>query len=237
MNVAIFRVHDGISVAKGRSRCQTCEEPITARDLIPVLSFFILRGRCRKCKNVISWQYPLVEFSTGLLFLLFYLKFEQGGIDLLTLVRDWIFLGFLIVIFVYDFRHLFILDRFTVPAMIVAIILNLWISPVPALSLISGAIILGSFFYLQFVISNGTWVGGGDVRMGALIGLMLGLSQGLVALFIAYLLGAIIGVILLLSKRAGRKTPIAFGTFLAVGTIVILFFGDVPLQLYLSLFV
>lgn len=132
---------------------------------------------------------------------------------------------------------MYILDRFTIPAIIIAIILNLWIGVIPALSLITGAVVLGGFFYLQFIISNGAWVGGGDIRMGALMGLMLGLNQGLVALFLAYLLGAIIGVMLLLSKRVGRKTPIAFGTFMAIGTVVILFFGNAPLQWYLSFFV
>ncbi len=245
LNVAIFRVHEERSVVKGRSKCKTCEEPISARDLIPVLSFFILRGRCRKCKSVISWQYPLVEFTTGVLFLLFFLKFNFGWFSspfvfsiegMYTLVRDWIFIAFLIVIFVYDLRHMYILDRFTIPAMIIAIIFNLWIGVIPVMSIMTGAVILGGFFYLQFIISNGAWVGGGDIRMGALMGLMLGLNQGLVALFIAYLLGAIIGVILLLSKRVNRKTPIAFGTFMAVGTAVILFFGNAPLQWYFSLF-
>lgn len=245
LNVAIFRVAEGRSVIKGRSKCKTCEEPISARDLIPILSFFILRGRCRKCKSIISWQYPIVELATGILFLVFFLKFSQGWFaspfvqsieGMYTLVRDWIFLAFLIVIFVYDLRHMFILDRFTIPAMIVAIVLNIWIGAIPASSLIIGAVILGGFFYLQFVLSNGVWVGGGDIRMGALMGLMLGLNQGLVALFIAYLLGAIIGVMLLLTKRVGRKTPIAFGTFMAIGTAVILFFGNAPLQWYLNLF-
>ncbi|MBI2475193.1 prepilin peptidase [Candidatus Uhrbacteria bacterium] len=234
LNVAIFRVNESRSVIKGRSKCRIFEEPISAKDLIPVLSFFILRGKCRKCKNVISWQYPIVEFVTGILFLIFFLKFGQ---ELFTLIRDWIFISFLIVIFVYDLKYMYILDRFTIPAMIVAIIFNLWLGAIPAESLITGAIVLGGFFYLQFVISNGAWVGGGDVRMGALMGLMLGLNQGLVALFLAYLLGAVIGVILLMMKRVKRKAPIAFGTFMAIGTAVIIFFGDAPLQWYLGLFV
>lgn len=214
--------------------------------MIPVLSFFILRGRCRKCKSVISWQYPLVELVTGILFLIFYLKFVQGWFDtpliqsisgIWLLLRDWIFIGFLIIIFVYDLRHMYILDRFTIPAMIVALVFNLWMTPVPVPYLIIGAAIIGGFFYLQFVISKGTWVGGGDIRMGILMGLMLGLTQGLVALFAAYLLGSVVGVILLLSKRVSRKTPIAFGTFLTAATILILFLGNAPLNWYLNLFV
>lgn len=183
---------------------------------------------------MILWQYPLVELATGILFLIFYLKFYP---DWMMIVRDWVFISFLIIIFVYDLRHMYILDRFTIPAMIVALILNLWMAPAFIPFMILGAIIMGSFFYLQFVISKGTWVGGGDIRMGVLMGLMLGLNQGLVALFVAYLLGSIVGVILLASKRVSRKTPIAFGTFLAAATVLLLFFGNAPLNWYLSLLI
>lgn len=245
LNAAIFRLHDGRSVVKGRSKCMTCEEPIGPMDLIPIVSFLLLRGRCRSCKNVISWQYPLVEFVLGLLFVLFYVKFAEGwfGVYLIqsigglySLARAWIFIGFLAVLFVYDLRYMIIPDQFSLPAIIVALIVNLWIG-IPASSLLLGMIVFGAFFYLQFVISQGTWVGGGDIRMGVLIGAMLGLTQGFVALFIAYFLGALVGVALLVSKRVQRKTQIPFGTFLTTGVLTVLFFGDAILQWYLSLFV
>ncbi len=234
LNAAIFRVHEGTSVAKGRSKCRSCELPLSAIDLIPVLSYLLLRGRCRRCKSAISWQYPLVELATGLLFILFFLKHQEFS---LILIRDWIFVSFLMIIFVYDLHHMLILDRFTLPAMIVAIILNLWLGTTGASSMIFGALALGGFFYGQFALSQGKWVGGGDIRMGALMGLMLGLSQGLVALFLAYLLGAIVGVILLVLKKAQGKTALPFGTFLTLATAALLFLGDAPLEWYLSLFV
>lgn len=234
LNAAIFRVHEGESVLRGRSKCRSCEQPLGPRDLVPVLSFLLLRGRCRRCKSVLSWQYPLVELATGLLFFAFFLKHQEFS---LLLLRDWVFVSFLIIIFVYDFRHMLILDRFTIPAMIVAVFMNLLLENQEASSMILGAVVIGGFFYGQFVISKGTWVGGGDIRMGALMGFMLGFSQGLVALFFAYLIGAIISVILILLKKAQRKTPIPFGTFLTASILILLFVGNAPLRWYLSLFV
>lgn len=233
LNAIIFRVHEGESALRGRSKCMKCEEPLSPLDLIPVLSFFLLRGQCRHCKASIDWQYPLVEFATGLLFLIAFVFSPT----ILLLVRNFFFLSFLIIIFVYDFRHMLILDEFTIPAMIIATILNLWLGVVPVMSMLSGATLLSGFFYLQFVLSKGAWIGGGDIRLGALMGLMLGFEQAAVALFIAYLFGALFGIVLLALKKANRKTPIPFGAFLTFATVVMLFLGDTPLDWYLSLFV
>ena len=243
--MAIFRLHEGTSVVRKRSACMKCEEPLGPMDLIPIVSFILLRGRCRNCKSVISWQYPLVETVMGILFVLFYLKSVFGwfGADqissitgMYTVVRDWIFISFLVVLFVYDLRYMILPDQFTLPGIMVAILLNLWLG-MSVSSFLLGALCIGAFFYLQFVISQGEWIGGGDIRMGILMGSMLGLSQGLVALFIAYCIGALVSIILLLSKRVSRKTQIPLGTFLTVGVVSVLFFGEAILQWYLSLFV
>lgn len=244
LNVALFRTHEGKSVMRGRSKCRVCEKPIRAADLVPVLSYLRLRGRCRSCREVISWQYPAVELVTGLLFVLFYLMVATRGGDNLGLLymvlyvaRYWIFAAYLVIIFIYDLRHMLIIDRFTVPAMILAIGLNLWLGLVPAWSILLGGIVLAAFFWVQFALSKGTWVGGGDIRMGALMGFMLGLEQGLVALFLAYVFGAIIGVVMMVSGKATRKTPVPFGSFLAVATLMSLFAGEFLLDWYLNFFV
>ena len=243
LNVVLFRTHEGQAVIFGRSKCRNCQSVLEARDLIPVLSYVFLKGRCRGCHSVIAWQYPFVEITTGLLFVLMYLKGSLGiGVSLapqelfLLLIRDWVFVSYLIIIFVYDLRHMLIIDRFTIPAMIFALTMNLWLGIIPAWSIILGGLVLAFFFWTQFFFSKGTWVGGGDIRMGALMGLMLGLQQGLVALFLSYLLGAIVSMGLLLSRKVDRKTPIPFGTFLAVGTTIVLFVGKPILEWYLELF-
>lgn len=227
----------------GRSKCRSCEFPIGVHDLVPVLSYLRLRGRCRSCKSVISWQYPAVEIVTGFLFVLCYLIVATQGADNLGLLfmmmyvlRYWVFVAYLVIIFVYDLRHMLIIDRFTIPAMIFAVIMNLWLGTVPAWSVLVGGLVLASFFWVQFLVSRGTWVGGGDIRMGALIGFMLGLEHGLVALFIAYVLGAIVGVAMMTSGKATRKTPVPFGSFLAVATVVVLFVGQPLIDWYLGLF-
>lgn len=243
LNAAIFRTHDGKSVMRGRSKCNVCGETLGMMDLVPILNYIVLRRRCRKCKAVISWQHPAVELATGLLFFFVWTKtrywltepldFFKGGI---LQIRDWIFVSYLVIIFVYDLRYMLIIDKFTIPAMVLAIVLNLWLGIVPAWSIMVGGIVIALFFWIQFSISRGTWVGGGDIRMGALMGFMLGLEYGLVALFIAYVLGAIVGTAMIAVGKAGRKTPIPFGTFLSVATLVVLFAGKQIIDWYFGLF-
>lgn len=242
LNVLVFRTHGNESLL-GRSHCMTCEQPIKFYDLIPVLSFFLLRRRCRHCRAPISWQYPLIEFTTGLLFMLIYLRYDEGifvpavaDSTMLWLYfwRDVLFALLLVIVFVYDLRYTMILDRFTLPAMIVALILNFWLG-VPATSLLLGGFLLAFFFAAQFLISEGRWVGGGDIRMGALMGFMLGFQNSLVALFIAYMLGAAVGLLLVLSDKATPKSQIPFGTFLAIATFIALTIGDQIVTWYLSL--
>ncbi len=233
LNAAIFRVQDETSVWKGRSKCMKCQEPIGWQDLIPVVSYLRLRGRCRKCEQVIDWQYPVVELVTGLLFLIAYVL---TPFSFVLLLRNWIFIFYLVIIFVYDLRYMYILDRFTIPAMILAIIANLWIGSISPTSFLIGAVVLGGFFLGQFLLSKGTWIGGGDIRMGVLMGLMLGLEQGLVALFLAYVIGALVSISLLITGKVTRKTAIPFGTFLTLATLIALFFGRDLLNWYLHFF-
>ncbi|MDG1950878.1 MAG: prepilin peptidase [bacterium] len=241
LNVVVFRTHEDDTFIKGRSKCQSCEIPLNAQDLVPVLSYLALRGRCRRCKSVIPWHYPAIEVVTGLLFALLYLSFEWGlvpnmGLEgVFLLLRNLLFTSFLIILFVYDLRYMLILDRFTVPAMIIALLLNLGLGLISPVSMILGAIILGGFFWAQFAYSKGEWVGGGDIRLGVVMGLMLGVWHGLAALFLAYILGASIGVFLLVTKRADHKTQLPFGVFLTLATFIMLLSGDAILDWYIGL--
>lgn len=233
LNVVIFRTQNQLSVWNGRSKCRSCEVTLGWKDLLPLLSYVHLKGQCRHCKQVIDWQYPAVEFATGILFLI---AFAATSFDGVLLIRNWIFIAFLVSIFVYDLRYLFILDRFTIPGMIVAILANLWIGLIDPWSYLLGALVLGGFFLVQYVLSKGTWIGGGDIRMGVLMGLMLGLQQGLVALFLSYVIGALVAIGLLLAGKVTRKTALPFGTFLVLGTLICLFVGQELLGWYLQLF-
>lgn len=243
INVLVFRLHEGIKL-RGRSKCLTCEVPIENKDLIPVVSFFLLKKRCRSCKVAFSWQYPIIEFVTGCLFLFLFLRYTQGFFvpELITaqnywgfLIRDLVFTLFLIVLFVYDLKYYLILDKFTVPAMVIAILFNVSLGMSP-ITILLGGLTIGGFFLLQFLVSKGEWVGGGDIRMGIMMGFMLGLVHGLVALFIAYLLGAAVGVVLIALKKVKRKSMVPFGTFLALGTFISMIWGTALLDWYLGLF-
>lgn len=229
LNVVILRTREGKSFVGGRSRCISCEIELGPAELVPVLSYAILRGRCRNCAAPISIQYPLVEFFTGVLFLAFFFHDASWAV----FARDAAFTAFLVIVFVYDLRYMEILDRFTVPAMGVALLANVYLGTDPR-SLLVGAAVIGGFFLVQYAISEGRWIGAGDIRMGFLMGFMLGLTNGLAALFLAYLIGALFGIVLIATKRADGNTPIPFGTFLALGTLATLLFGDQIVGWYLG---
>lgn len=244
LNVVVARTKSGRSLVFSRSACETCGVTVAPHDLMPLLSFFLLRGRCRACTAPISWQYPAVEFATGLLLALAYLRYTQGfalpeefvNSQLFWwLIRDGVFFSFLMVLFVYDWRFLLLPDRFTIPGIAIALLINAWLG-LPILSLLLAVGLLAGFFIIQHFISHGSWVGTGDIRMGALVGAMLGLPEGLLALFLAYLIGAGVGVFLLLTRRANWRTPVPFGAFLALGAVAALFLGPVLVNWYLGLF-
>ena len=244
INVVVFRTKSGESWMKGRSKCRTCLEPVAAVDLVPVVSFFRLKGRCRHCSSVIEWQYPAVEMVMGILFGLLYARVAlQVGIpafvddaELFALfVRDAVIAVFLVIIFVYDFRYSYILDRFTIPAMLVALLFNVLLGA-DVVSLLLGGLLIGGFFAIQFLVSDGKWIGGGDIRLGMLMGFLLGAQVGVVALFLSYVLGAAVGMYLVIAKKRALNSHVPFGTFLALGTLISMIWGQQLLAWYLSFF-
>ncbi len=224
----------GLALPRGRSYCPYCKHILSWQDLIPVLSFLILRGKCRYCQKKISFQYPLVEIVTGLLFVLIF--WHLGfGFDLAFGI--WILIScFLIIIFVYDLKHFIIPDKIIYPAIAIVFIYN--VLQGPALLMRSGlAAILAAGFFLSIVlVSRGRWMGLGDVKLAFLMGLFLGFPNILIALFFAFLIGAIIGVGLILAKRKTLRSEVPFGPFLVTGTFVALFWGERIVQWYLDLF-
>jgi leader peptidase (prepilin peptidase) / N-methyltransferase len=255
LNALIYRLHKGKSLG-GRSFCPKCKNKIAWYDNIPLASFFILRGKCRKCGSGISWQYPAVELVAGLLFLIaFILEFSifnsqfsnnfqflnfqsisniQYPIsNILNIIRNWFIVSVMIIIFIYDLRWYLIPDKITLPSIAVIFLLNLFLGVNLWLMLVSG-IIGGGVFLFQYLVSSGRWVGGGDIRLGFLMGIALGWPFILVALFLAYLIGSIAAVFLVLAgkKKWGSKIP--FGVFLATATVITLFWGRFLIDWYLG---
>lgn len=252
LNAWLWRTHEGMSVLRGRSCCPACRKPLAVRDLIPLISFMLLRGRCRMCSASISWQYPIVEVVTAVSFLSAYHVFLQAvpsGLvvsflasnrfspDHLLFIRNLCFLSILLFIAIYDLKWYLILDHIAVPALAISFFINGFLfssepcASLPSclvsiswLNLVTAAGIGGGFFLIQYLVSQGRWIGGGDIRLGALMGVMLGFPGVLFALFLAYMIGSCAAVFLLASRKKERQSEIPFAPFLTLATAIVLLY-------------
>lgn len=235
LNAVIYRLKSGESVAQGRSKCFNCQHVLTWLDLIPVISFLSLRGHCRYCRSKISWQYPLVELTVAVLFsAIFYYFFYLASVTDLTpwrLVVSLILISFSLVIFVYDLRYYLVAESVVWVIIVIMLLANLFIFQISWLSLLGAVAAICLFFWLQIVLSNGRWLGSGDLLLGLLMGVSLGWPMAVVALIMAYWLGALISVSLVAAQRKNFNSQIPFGPFLMVGLIIVWFFGDRLLKL------
>jgi len=233
-------MHEEVSMM-GRSFCPKCKHQISWYENIPVFSFLFLRGKCRHCKKKISWQYPLVELTVGILFVvvfLFNFQFFNFSIltfnsQFLTFVRDLFFVSIMIVIFIYDLKYYLILDRITLPAIFIIAVSNIFLGYNWQYLLI-GALVGGGFFLAQFLVSKGRWIGGGDIRLGVLMGVMFSWPMILLSLFLSYILGSIISIFLVIFGKKKMDSQVPFGIFLTSASIVTLFWGNAILNWYLS---
>lgn len=207
----------------GRSRCLSCQKQLALRDLIPVLSFLFLRGRCRFCQQKIPYQDFALEILTGFAFAVT----AYLGYDFISTHLIWcLFLAsVLIFLAAYDFLYYEIPDEVVLPSLgFIWIGSLLSFTPTPLASSL-GILLGGSAFALLVLISQGRWLGGGDIRFAALLGGFLGPLGLLIAIFLASLSGVIIGGGLILTKRKKLSSPIPFGPLLALGGFLSLFFG------------
>jgi len=237
LNSIIWRLWDNIAIfARTRSMCINCRQQLSWKENIPLLSWLVLKGRCLHCKKNISVYYPMVELGVAIAFaLVAYHYLPTPNFSEWSLLRDFIFTAFLVVIFVHDLRYQVILPNVVWIGAAIGLIINVSFLNYDFTSLVLGAFIGGGFFLAQFLLSNGRWIGGGDVRLGVMMGLWLGWQNTIVAIFLAYIIGAIFAVFLLVSKRATRQTAIPFGTFLSIGTMVSLYWGQNLVGWYVGL--
>lgn len=250
INCLIWRLHKKETIL-GRSYCPKCRKQIAWYDNIPLVSFIILKGKCRQCGKKISWQYPMVELAVGILFVIaFLLNYESkimnygfavfdfsiilDSLFIIHVLRYWFVIAIMVVIFIFDLRWYLILDIVTLPACVVIFLLNLGLGVSWQNMLISG-IIGSSFFLFQFLVSKGKWIGGGDIRLGLLMGITLGWPMILAALVLAYMIGSIISIALLASGKKSWGSQIPLGIFLSTATIIILFWGEFILNWYVNL--
>lgn len=245
LNVVIYRLHRAESFVKGFSKCLFCGHRLYPMDLFPLFSFVFLRGKCRYCKTKISWQYFLVELATACGFVLIFthiftetnIIFWLNNLDLLALAQLffwWLMLCFLLIIFVYDLKYYLILDQVSLPAIVLAFVINLFFG-FAWQALLLAVVVGGGFFLLQFLLSKGKWIGGGDVRIGLLMGALLSWPKVLTALFLAYVLGGLFATGLLLFKKKSWGDKLPFGTFLTLATFIVLLYGEALIRWYFNL--
>jgi len=221
LNVVIARIPVGGSLVHPGSACPGCSAPLVWYDNIPVLSFVALRGRCRACGMRISWRYPIVEVGTAAVLVLAWVAFGPSAEFLVACVL----LPALVAMTAIDLQHQMIPDVVTLPGIPVGLVINVATGRISWLDSIIGILIGGGLFLVIILVSRGG-MGGGDMKLGALLGAFLGWKALLFALFVAIVLGGAVGAVLLATGRRGRKDPIPFGPFLAAGGAMALFWGE-----------
>ena len=231
LNVVIARVPKGRSIVHPGSACPRCGKPIAWFDNVPLLSYVLLRARCRHCREPISLRYPLVELVTGLLFVLAAWELGWG----LPLAAGLILVAALIAITAIDLDCQLIPDVISLPGIVVGFVLSLVSGRPGWLDSLVGILLGGGLFFLIIVASRGG-MGGGDMKLGAMLGAFLGWKLTLVAVMLAVLGGGVVAIVLLALRRKGRKDAVPFGPFLALGGAVSLFWGARLLDWYLGVF-
>jgi leader peptidase (prepilin peptidase)/N-methyltransferase len=229
-NVVIYRLPQGKSIISPGSHCQSCTAPILPWDNIPLLSYLLLRGRCRACKEPISLRYPSVELVSGVLYVLLWFKlgfnFPLAVYAALT--------STLLTVALIDYDHKIIPNIITLPGIVVGLGLSLWALPITPLASLLGILLGGVFFYLIALVSKGG-MGGGDIKLIAMIGAFLGWQGAFFTILSGALLGSLVGVTLMVLGKKGRKDKVPFGPFLSVGAILFILWGDDLIHWYLNL--
>lgn len=243
-NVLIDRLSCGQSI-DGRSHCDYCQKQLMPLDLIPVISFIVSKGRSRCCNKKISWQYPLVESVTGILFVIIYLSFIEktdimsGGVYALITLLAWAGIGTsLLVIFISDVKYQIIPDEMQIVLGSLSLLLQVLVAPQFAtfyLSILSGFAVMLPILAIHLATKK-KGMGFGDVKLAFCMGILLGTKGGLIALYVAFLVGACVGLLLIIGKKVKIKSKIAFGPFLIIGIVGVLIWGtqlkDIVYRLY-----
>jgi len=229
-NVCIHRLPRRQSLVFPASHCPTCQQLLRPWHNIPLLSYLALRGRCAFCSTAISVRYPMVECLGGLLYVFLY---HQFGFSVHSIVFILLATALLIVSFI-DLQYKIIPDMITLPGIIAGIVASLLITPVGVVSSIIGVVLGGGLFFLIAVISRGG-MGGGDIKLIAMIGAFLGWQAVLITIFLGAFTGAVAGLTLMLLGKKGRKDMVPFGPFLALGALFAMVWGQDMLLWYLRI--
>ena len=235
LNVVIHRLPRRESLVSPGSRCPSCGYQLRAIDNIPIVSYLVLAGRCRKCRARISVRYPVVELVTAILFVLHYGVF--GWTPLLA-VRC-LFAVSMVALFVIDLEHRLLPDAITLPGIVVGLAASLFLPPGlrdALIGMIGGGGALWGIGEAYYRYSGEEGMGGGDVKMLAMVGAFLGWQQVLITLVFSSIAGAVIGLIVIAIKRGGMKYALPYGTFLAIAALIASLYGEQIVRWYTGLY-
>ncbi len=232
LNVVIARLPHGKSVVKPRSACPKCSTPIAWYDNFPVLSYLILRGKCRKCSNPISFRYVMVELITALLFIAVKQRF---GLGWLLLARDFPLILILVAVTFIDLEHRIIPDELSLGGLVLGLATSWW---VPGLGLISSVIGAALGFIMFYAVAwfyqwrtGSSGLGGGDIKLLAMLGAFLGPMGVMVTVLVSSILGSVIGIAwaLMSRQKSVMKVSIPYGPFLVIGGLYYYLLGTLGL--------
>lgn len=230
LNVCIYRLPEQQSIISPSSRCPHCSTPIKFYDNIPILSFLLLRGGCRACGNPISIQYMLVEILNGAGYILVVWRFGFSAESVLYALL----FSALVVASVIDLYHRIIPDVITIPGIIAGLLASAFLLPSGIKDSIAGILLGGSIFFIVAIASRGG-MGGGDIKLIAMIGSFLGWTNVIITIILSSFLGSLVGIVMMILFSKGRKYPVPFGPFLSMGGIISLFFNKEIIEWYLGM--
>lgn len=236
LNVVILRLPQNESIVLPASHCPDCEGPIKWHDNVPLVSFILLRGRCRSCSSPISWQYPIVELSMGLLSLALYLKFSLS----LSFAIYFLLCAALLAVIVIDIYHQIIPDPISLTGILVGFGIS-FVNPHvtwqdSGLGIIGGGGVLYGIATTYYLFTKREGMGGGDIKLLAMIGAFQGWQSLPFVIFSSSLLGTIVGVGFMIKQKKGGKTIVPYGPFLSIGSLLYLFFMERIDQYFAALF-
>ncbi|NME95756.1 prepilin peptidase [Clostridium cochlearium] len=230
LNVCIYRIPREESLAYPPSHCTKCGNKIKSYDLIPLISYILLKGKCRYCKEKVSIRYPIIELITGINFSVIYLIYGLG----FNFVKYCTFICFLLVIGIIDFDTTDVYVKTTLSGTLAAVIFMIiekYLYKVSISNYLYGAAMAAGLITLIILFTNG--MGWGDVEICGMCGLFLGIKLTIVMLMLSFIIGSIISVLLIALKKKTRKDYIPFGPFISIASALAIFLGDKMIEIYI----
>ena len=235
LNVCICRIPHDESVVFPASHCPKCGYRLPFYDNVPIISYLLLGGKCRSCRAPISWQYPLVELLNGILALLLFLKFGPTSLFLVLFC----FCCAMVVITFIDLEHQIIPDSISLPGIVAGFVISFFFPTHGWLNSLLGILAGGGSLYLvaasYHLLTGKEGMGGGDIKLLAMMGAFFGWKSIPFIIFVSSLAGSVIGIVVMLARKKDAKLAIPFGPFLAFGAILYIFAGKQLINWYLGM--